>query len=217
LAQPKKLKLKAKERKPAQSSLKKFRKQLRVDEQLAGRFRHHPPSLFLPSSLQDAILDRLLSFASSSDLLPLLDEWYHRDTHTESLFEVIHQLQADIHQKRDEARKETNRKARATRKANKRKAAVAVSDSEVADEPDSEHDEHDDDLNDLHEPSRSETPSNDPFPAALLPKPMSRGRKRQALEEVPTNTPTRRPREPLQKAAEVSKDYGPQYRPRVRR
>ncbi|KAJ7805998.1 hypothetical protein B0H14DRAFT_2610787 [Mycena olivaceomarginata] len=183
VAQPKKLKLKAKERKPAQSSLKKFRKQLRVDEQLAGRFRHHPPSLFLSSSLQDAILDQLLSFKSSSDLLPLLDEWYHRDTHTESLFEVIRQLQADIHQRRDEARKETNRKARATRKAKKRKAAAAVSDSEDADEPDSEHDEHDEDLHDEHESSRSDTPSNDPFPAALLPKPTSRGRKRQALEE----------------------------------
>jgi hypothetical protein len=73
------------------------------------------------------------------------------------------------------------------------------------------------DLNDLHEPSRSETPSNDLFPAALLPKPTSRGTKRQALEEVSTNTSTRRPREALQKAAEVSKDYRPQYRPRVRR
>jgi hypothetical protein len=117
--QPKKLK-KKKERESAQSSLQKFRKQLCVDEQLAGRFCHHPPSLFLPSSLQDGILDRLLSFASSTDLLPLLDEWYHRQTHTESLFKVICGLQADIHQKRDEARKETNRKARATRKANKR-------------------------------------------------------------------------------------------------
>jgi hypothetical protein len=72
-AQSKKLKLKAKERKPAHAFLRKFRKKLRIDEQLAGRFRHHPPSLFLPSSLQDTILDQLLSFASSSDLLPLLN------------------------------------------------------------------------------------------------------------------------------------------------
>ncbi|KAJ7847999.1 hypothetical protein B0H14DRAFT_2583221 [Mycena olivaceomarginata] len=216
-AQSKKLKLKAKERKPAHASLRKFRKKLRVDEQLAGRFRHHPPSLFLPSSLQDTILDQLLSFASSSDLLPLLNEWYHRDTHTDSLFEVIQQIQADINQKREEARKETNRKARATRKAKKRKAAAVVSDSEEADEPDSEYEAHDDDSPDEHEPSRSESPPNDPFPAALLPKPKSRGRKRQALEEVPTNTSTRRPREPLQKVAEVSKDYGPAYRARIRR
>ncbi|KAJ7336922.1 hypothetical protein DFH08DRAFT_964878 [Mycena albidolilacea] len=119
--------------------------------------------------------------------------------------------------KRDEARKETNRKARATRKANKRKAAAAISDYEDADEPDSEHDKDDDDLHDEHEPPRSESPSNDLFLAALLPKSKSRGRKRQALENIPTNTSTRRPREQLQKAAEVSKDYGPQYRPRVRR
>ncbi|KAJ7848272.1 hypothetical protein B0H14DRAFT_2583121 [Mycena olivaceomarginata] len=169
-SEPKKLKLKKKERELAQSSLQKFRKQLRVDEQLAGCFRHHPPSLFLPSALQDGILDRLLSFASSADLLPLLDEWYHRQTHTESLFK-----------------------------------------------PDSEHEKDDHDLHDEHEPPRSESPSNDPFPAALLPKPKSRGRKRQALENIPTNTSNRRPREQLQKAAEVSKEYGPQYRPRVRR
>jgi hypothetical protein len=170
----------------------------------------------LPSSLQEAILDRLLSFASSTNLLPLLDKWYHRQTHTESLFEVICGLQADIHQKHDEAWKKTNRKVRAMRKANKQKAAAAVSDYDSADEPDSEHEKDDDDLHNEHEPPRSESPSNNPFPAALLPKPKSRGRKRQALDNIPTNTSTRRPREQLQKAAEVSKDYGPQYRPRVR-
>jgi hypothetical protein len=129
---------------------------------------------------------------------------------------VICGLQADIHQKRNEAQKEMNRKARVTWKANKWKAAAAVSDYEDADEPDSEHEKDDDDSHDEHEPPRSESPSNDSFTAALLPKPKSRRRKRQALENIPTNTSTRRPREQLQKAAEVSKDYGPQYRPRVR-
>ncbi|KAJ7711788.1 hypothetical protein B0H14DRAFT_2645612 [Mycena olivaceomarginata] len=112
----KKLKLTVKERDPARSTLKKFRNNLRFAEQNAGRFRHHPPALF------NQILDNLLSLVSSSDLYPLLGQWYHRETHTDALFEAVVEIQTKIHGKRERARLEKNRKARETRQANKRKA-----------------------------------------------------------------------------------------------
>ncbi|KAF8171559.1 hypothetical protein K438DRAFT_191889 [Mycena galopus ATCC 62051] len=106
---------------------------------MAGRFRHHPPCLFLPPSIQDAIIDRLLSLSSSAMLHPLLDQWHRQDTHTASLFHGITELQIKIAQKREEARSARNQKAREKRQANKRKA-VFDSESEDAYEPEPDSD-----------------------------------------------------------------------------
>ncbi|KAJ7688121.1 hypothetical protein B0H17DRAFT_1203130 [Mycena rosella] len=213
----KKLKLKTKERKLALSGLKEFRNKLRVEEQLSGRFRNHPPSLFLPPSILNAILDALLFISSSSDLDALLTQWYHRQTRTQSLFETINQLQTKIHRKREKKREETNRKARERRQANKRKAddgsAYDQANSDFHDPEDHSH-EPNYELDGSNEGADPPLSNDDTFPATI-PLPQPRPRKRRALETV-TNTSRSRTRVPLQKAAEVSKEYGPQYRPRVR-
>ncbi|KAJ7835647.1 hypothetical protein B0H14DRAFT_2590119 [Mycena olivaceomarginata] len=219
----KKLKLTIKEQDPARSTLKKFRNNLRFAEQNAGCFRHHPPALFLPPSILDQILDNLLSLVSSSNIYPLLDQWYHQQTHTDALFEAVVEIQTKIRGKREHARLEKNRKARETRLANKRKAVDSgqirqakrrkkVADSEDEQEPESDLDYDDEPEFDSH------APSDPDFPAALLPAVLSRSQsrvpKKQPLDTV-TNISSRRTRAPVQKLADVVKDYGPQYRMRV--
>ncbi|KAJ7808774.1 hypothetical protein B0H14DRAFT_2608564 [Mycena olivaceomarginata] len=187
----KKLRLATKERDPARSALKKFRNNLRVAEQNAGRFRHHPPALFLPPSILDKILDNLLSLVSSSDLYLLLEQWYHQETHTDALFEAVLEIQTKIRGKRERARLEKNRKARETRQANKRKAVDsgeirrAKRRKKVADSEDEQEAESDLDYDD--EPEFDSHARSDPdFPAALLPAALSRSRslvrKKRALD-----------------------------------
>ncbi|KAF8179975.1 P-loop containing nucleoside triphosphate hydrolase protein [Mycena galopus ATCC 62051] len=212
----KKLKLTKKEKKLARSALKTFRNSLCVKEQFAGQFRHHPPCLFLPPSIQDAIVDQLLSLSSSVMLHPLLDQWHHQNTHTASLFHVITQLQTKITKKREEARNTRNQKAREKRQADKRKA-VSESESKDRYEPESDADvidreaELDSHLDQAHIFDSFEFPT----PADLVLNRRSRPKKRQALDTV-TNTGPRRTRTAPQKMAEIAKDYGPQYRPRTR-
>ncbi|KAJ7736176.1 hypothetical protein B0H14DRAFT_2639034 [Mycena olivaceomarginata] len=179
-AQSKKLKLKAKERKPAHASLRKFRKKLRVDEQLAGRFRHHPPSLFLPS--------------------PLSSTNYY--THMDSLFEVIRQIQADINQKREEARKETNRKAPyliPRRPMNPTLNTTPTMTTHLMN-------------TNLHDLNLHPTiPSRCTVTLAEVPRKEEAGfggGTDQYVYASPSRT--------LQKVAGVSKDYGPAYRVRIR-
>jgi hypothetical protein len=108
----------------------------------------------------------------------LLDQWYHRETHTDALFEAIVEIQTKIHGKRERARLEKNRKARETRQANKRKAVDSgqirrakrrkkVPDSGDEQEPESDLDYDDEPEFDSH------VPSDPDFPAALLPAVLS--------------------------------------------
>jgi hypothetical protein len=155
----------------------------------------------------------------------LLDQWYHQQTHTDALFEAVVEIQTKIHGKRERKRLEKNRKARETRQANKRKAVDSgqirrakrrkkVADFEDEREPESDLDYDDEPEFDSH------APSDPDFPAALLPAVLSRSqsrvRKKQPLDTV-TNISSRRTRAPVQKLADVVKDYGPQYRTRVRK
>ncbi|KAF8198225.1 hypothetical protein K438DRAFT_1584225 [Mycena galopus ATCC 62051] len=211
-----KLNLTKKEKKLARSALKIFRNTLCVEEQFAGRFRHHPPCLFLPPSIQDVIIDHLLSLSSSAMLHPLLNQWHHQNTHTASLFDTITKLQTKITKEREEARDARNQMAREKCQANKRKAA-SESESEDRYEPESDADvidreaELDSHLNQAHLSDNFEFPT----PADLVPNRRSRPKKRQALDTV-TNTGPRHTRTAPQKMAEIAKDYGLQYRPRTR-
>ncbi|KAJ7840792.1 hypothetical protein B0H14DRAFT_2587192 [Mycena olivaceomarginata] len=186
----KKLKLTVKERDPACSTLGEFRNNLRFAEQNAGQFRHHPPTLFLPPSILDQILNNLLLL---------------------------------IHGKHERAHLEKNRKARETRQAYKRKAVNSgqiwrakrrkkVADSEDEQEPESDLDYDNEPKFDSH------VPSDPDFPAALLPAVLSgsrsRVRKKRPLDNI-TNISIHRTRAPVQKLADVVKDYGPQYQMRV--
>jgi hypothetical protein len=207
-AASKKLRLTKKERALALVALKKFRNELRVELQFQTLFRNHPPSLFLAPSILDSLLDGLLSFSSTSDLQPILQNWYHNETHSHSLYDVITEIQKKIQRRREHARLERNRKAREKRQSTKRKA-LPEDDSEEEDDDYSVHD-------DEQPPDDSDEPQSDSsLPAALLPTQKSRPKKRQALDTL-TNLPGRRTRAPAPSAADVSKNYRPQYRPRTR-
>jgi hypothetical protein len=76
-------------------------------------------------------------------------------------------------------------------------------------------------LDDDDEPEfDSHAPSDPDFPAALLPAVLSGSRswvrKKRPLDNI-TNISSRRTRAPVQKLADVVKDYRPQYRTRVRK
>ncbi|KAK6985204.1 p-loop containing nucleoside triphosphate hydrolase protein [Favolaschia claudopus] len=208
-------KLTKREQEMALSCLKSFRGDLLRQEQRSGRFRHHPLTLFLPSSIQDAILARILSISSPADLDMIVSahQWYHHPTHTPSLYNVVTKIQQKINDRREKARLNKNRKARETRKSRKRKNDVY--DSEVPDD----HDEEDEDGAGDNEAEQgeifaariSDEPDNT-FPESLS-VPTARPRKRQALEQVTNIATTKSDRRTV---TEISKDYGPGYQKRVR-
>ncbi|KAJ7694712.1 hypothetical protein B0H14DRAFT_3530566 [Mycena olivaceomarginata] len=167
----------------------------------------HPRSSSLPPSWIK-YFDNLLLLVSSSDLYPLLDQWYHRETHTNALFEAVVEIQTKIHGKRE------RRKAVDSGQIRRAKRRKKVADSEDKQEPESDLDYDEEPEFDLH------VPSDPDFPAALLPAVLSgsrsRVRKKWPLDNI-TNISSRRTRAPVQKLADVVKDYGPQYRTRVRK
>ncbi|KAJ7707925.1 P-loop containing nucleoside triphosphate hydrolase protein [Mycena metata] len=208
---PKKLKLTRKERDSAEKRLKKYRDLIGVTEQRLGRFLEHPRIMFLPPSLVTVLLDKLLMIRSQRDLEPLVEAWYHRETHSAALFEVISQIRGGVEAKREAARTKKNAAARRKRTKRKRIDLSDVSD-EGGDEgeEDNEHEAEEDEQGGEEEGSDNELPASIPLPP--------RHSSRLALQSV-TNL-EKRPRKAPRKAptvAETTAEYGRQYKPRERR
>jgi hypothetical protein len=50
--------------------------------------------MFLPTSIQTTLTDKLLSISSPSDLQALVKTWRHSEAHSSALYEVITEIQA---------------------------------------------------------------------------------------------------------------------------
>ncbi|KAJ7183910.1 P-loop containing nucleoside triphosphate hydrolase protein [Mycena filopes] len=208
-----KSKLSAKEKESATTKLTEVRDEIRAEEQLSGNFRNLPPVLFLPSSIRNNILDKLLTIESETDRPPLVASWSFRHHYTDRLYERISSIQTTV----NAARKE---KSKATKKATtkrKRKRTTASEDDEDDYKP----------TTDTTAPLRHSTrphkrlqldkhandsDDSDSFPEAILPPPAPR---RNAARS-PLKAVTNKPKPKQQTAADISKDFRPAYRPRNR-
>ena len=219
---PRKLKLTRKEKELVSVNLISYRDKLRVNEQLGGRFRNMPPTLFLPSTLQNILLDKLLSIKSISDLEPLLQHWYHRSEHTQSLYVNLVLFRNEIQENRDIDRLSKNSKSRETRKATrKRKRGQKATDDETDDDfsanptttlPSRKSTRPRKRPAIIDEGSEDENSSESSVSSDIPSKPIARPRR--PLNSL-TNAPSR-PKALIPTAADVAKDYRPQYRPRQR-
>ncbi|KAJ7838415.1 hypothetical protein B0H13DRAFT_1911843 [Mycena leptocephala] len=135
-AAEKKLKLKKKERDDAAATLTKFGETVRRAEYKKIANHHRPKSSYFPSSVCTIILDKLLSFDSLESLTAVVQPWIFALNHTDSLYELVIDLQTSINSDRDEARLAKNAKQRATRKA--KKAAVYEESSDEDEESEEE-------------------------------------------------------------------------------
>ncbi|KAJ7829581.1 hypothetical protein B0H14DRAFT_3465541 [Mycena olivaceomarginata] len=77
--------------------------------------------MFLSSTFQSALLDKLLWISSLSDMDEIVQTWRHRDTHAAALYRVILKIQSNIPAEREVAREARNHASRQKRAA-KRKA-----------------------------------------------------------------------------------------------
>ncbi|KAJ6487519.1 hypothetical protein DFH09DRAFT_1339391 [Mycena vulgaris] len=117
---PRKLKLTVKEKKLATVSFTEFRDRLRAKLHMRGKFRHLPPILFLPSSLQTVLLEKLLLIKDESDLVPLLHSWLMRAEHSSSLYRHISALQSQIYAQRGAKTKSAKMVSKGRRKRKRR-------------------------------------------------------------------------------------------------
>ncbi|KAJ6583376.1 hypothetical protein DFH09DRAFT_1435763, partial [Mycena vulgaris] len=204
----KKLRLTKKERKQAEAVLLEFGGTVHRAERKLPANRNRPKSSYFPTSLVRAILDKLLTLDSLSTLETVLISWVFATGYRVRLYAVIHNLRATISSQRETARLERNAKQRATRRKKK-----AVYDSESEDEVEMEE---------SVEESNSEEEIDHPRSSPIPPPPK---RTRRVLEEVTnderpmrTHPPAKKaPRQPLQRASEVSESYRPAYKTSRRR
>ncbi|KAF8143044.1 hypothetical protein K438DRAFT_2111099 [Mycena galopus ATCC 62051] len=177
-----KLKLTKKERDTATISLKKFRDSIRLEQHRKGKFLEYPRTMFLTSTFQSAVLDKLLSISSLSDLDEIVLTWRHHDTHADALYRVILRIQSNIRAEREAAREARNHASRQKRAA-KRKA------EELVDTTDEEETE---------EETEGDFGSDFSFPDTLaLPPSSTRSRPRvKSVDSAVRNAPTaaKRPR-----------------------
>lgn len=188
---PKKLKLTRNERDIATAPLIEFRNATRLYEHKQGRFLEHPQTMFLPSSIQSLLLDNLLSISSLSILQAILKSWRHCKDHSAALYQVIIEIQTQIIDARELVREDRNTASRRKR-AEKRKA-TAIEETSAEELTDHESD------------------SSLPEHIELPPK--------SARAVLKTVTNLKRPRRLARtqpSAAEVTMDYGRQYKPRER-
>ncbi|KAJ6481518.1 hypothetical protein C8R47DRAFT_1197718 [Mycena vitilis] len=179
---------------------------IRVTEQLSGHFRNVPRSLFLGTSLQTALLDKLLSLKSGK-------------THQHTLQVHPRGLRQTINSDREIARIAQNAKAQATRNAKKRKRAADSSCDEAG--PQSGRSQR------ARRPRKrvvarressddEENNSDSSLPENLLPVKTPRTRTRPALKAVTNTARAPKPRDKLPRAAETAAAYGPRYKTRTR-
>ncbi|KAF7334056.1 P-loop containing nucleoside triphosphate hydrolase protein [Mycena venus] len=203
----KKMRLTKKEREQAEAALLEFGRTVHRAERKLPANRNRPKSSYFPASLVRAILDRLLTLDSLAGLEKILTAWVFATAYCVRLYAVVRGLQATISSQREKARLERNAKQRATRQKKK-----AVYDSELEEEEEREE---------SVEESSSEDEVDHPR-SSPVPPPSKRTRR--VLEEVTNERPTRThppakkaPRQPLQRASEVSQSYRPAYKPSRRR
>ncbi|KAJ6572388.1 hypothetical protein DFH09DRAFT_1312685 [Mycena vulgaris] len=207
----KKIKLTRKERDNAKCHLMEFRNALRRKEHNRGKFLEHPQTMFLPSSIQTALLDKMLQITSLSHLQRLVQAWRHSEADSTALYDVVPKVQREIRGERDEAREARNAVARRKR-AGKRKAAELSEDTD--EDFYNEEDETDSD---------SDLPENIPLPAKSnrAQKPTdSKATDADTRTALQTVTNTKRPRRaapPLLTAAKTAEEYRSQYKPRIRK
>ncbi|KAJ6595392.1 hypothetical protein B0H10DRAFT_2232890 [Mycena sp. CBHHK59/15] len=208
----KKLKLVAHEREAAKIPLRNFRKSLRLQEHKQGKFIEHPETMFLPSTFQNVLLDKMLSISSLSDLYSHTSTWCHREDHSAALYHVILTIKDDIMEDRRIAEAAVLKAATKQKRLKKRKAAeMEDSTDKEVDKSDVEGDESDSSLPERIELPPKSTRSRNPRSFAS-----SATRKRAALDTV-TNLPQAwRARAPQVTAAEAAKEYSRQYKPRQR-
>lgn len=206
-AAEKKLKLKKKERDDAAATLTKFGETVRRAEYKKIANHHRPKSSYFPSSVCTIILDKLLSFDSLESLNAVVQPWIFALNHTDSLYELVIDLQTSINSDRDEARLAKNAKQRATRKAKK---AAVYEESSDEDEESEEESSSADEVDDHPRSSPIPPPSKR---AKMAPKPP-------LVEITNQERPAPRARAPRQKeptAATVAATFRPAYRTTSRR
>ncbi|KAF7369390.1 P-loop containing nucleoside triphosphate hydrolase protein [Mycena venus] len=206
----KKLKLTRKERDSARSHLMDFRNSLRRKEHNRGKFLEHPQTMFLSSSIQTVLLDKMLEITSLSHLQRLVQDWRHCEAHSTMLYDVVLKVQREIRGKRNEAREARNAATRRKR-AGKRKAAELSEDTD--EDFDNERDETDSDL---------DLPENIPLPAKTThaQKPAHAASDACTRTALQTVTNTKRPCHAppsLLTAAKTAEEYRPRYKPWIRR
>ncbi|KAJ7752951.1 P-loop containing nucleoside triphosphate hydrolase protein [Mycena metata] len=202
LPPPKKNKLTKKERKPAAAALIAYRDTLCEEQHLIGNFIEHPISLFLPSTFQTALLDKLITLESRTAFDIVIKDWRHRGLHGTTLFNLVSKLRSDVHDERG-----TTRLARNAAQRQKRKDGQPRRSGTKRKAPSSEESEEE-------QSDSSESDSDSSMPAAVLTPPPTvtrKPRKRPALGTV-TNAPkTKSVKAPAPSAAEVAKEYRPAY------
>ncbi|KAJ7729326.1 P-loop containing nucleoside triphosphate hydrolase protein [Mycena metata] len=179
LRPPKKNKLTKKERKPAAAALIEYRDTLCEEQHLIGNFTEHPISLFLPSTLQTTLLDKLITLESRTGFDTLIKDWRHRELHGTTLFTLISKLRADTHDQREAARLARNATQRQKRKNGQLRKSGTKRKAQSSEE--SEEEQRD----------SSGSDSDSSMPAAVLTPPPTvarKPRKRPALGTV-TNAP----------------------------
>ncbi|KAJ7310773.1 P-loop containing nucleoside triphosphate hydrolase protein [Mycena albidolilacea] len=204
----KKLRLTKKECELAEAALLEFGGTIHRAERKLPANRNRPKSSFFPTSIIRSILDVLLTLDSLENLEALLTSWVFAMGYRVRLYAVVRGIQATISSHRETARLERNAKQRATRQKKK-----AVYHSESEDEVEEEESVVE---------SSSEEEVDHPRSSPIPPPPK---RTRRVLEEVTNDKRQTRahppakkaPRQPLQKASEVSQSYRPAYRTSRRR
>jgi hypothetical protein len=208
-AADKKLKLKKKERDDAAATLTKFGETVRRAEFQKIANHHRPKSSYFPSSVCTIILDKLLSFDPLESLTTVVQPWIFALNHTNSLYELVIDLQTSINSDRDEARLAKNAKQRATRKA--KKAAVHEESSD-------EDEESEEESSESSSADEIDHPRSSPVPP---PSKRARTAPRPPLVEITNQErPAPRARAPRQKeptAATVAATFRPAYRTTSRR
>jgi hypothetical protein len=204
----KKLGLSKKECELAEAALLEFGGTVHRAERKLPANRNRPKSSFFPTSIIRSILDVLLTLDSLENLEALLTSWVFAMGYRIRLYAIVRGIQAKISSHRETARLERNAKQRATRQKKK-----AVYDSESENEVDGEESSVE---------SSSDEEVDHPRSSPIPPPPK---RTRRVLEEVTNDERQTRahppakkaPRQPLQKASEVSQSYRPAYRTSRRR
>ncbi|KAJ7027287.1 hypothetical protein C8F04DRAFT_1267200 [Mycena alexandri] len=185
-----------------------------------------PPTLFLSSSIRNTLLDNFFAIKSETDLPPLLQSWSFHANHTHSLYERVATIQATIADGRKKKLKQKSATTKApSRPTRKRRRKVSSDDEES--EYDNYYGPTVQSTSGLP-PRQSTRPrkqrhtaaaeddsdSDSTFPEVLAPPPpKSRQQRVRAALQPLVNRPKPKPAS----AADIAKDFGPVYRPRVRR
>ncbi|KAK6996217.1 p-loop containing nucleoside triphosphate hydrolase protein [Favolaschia claudopus] len=219
--QRKKLKLTRVERQNADSRLIRLRNSIRLQEHKAGRFLELPQNMFLSTSLRSSLLDKLLSIDSIDILNMHVRDWRHRTHHSNALYDIILDLQTEVRDDREAARKAQNAAARKKR-VSKRKAAEVFDDEEEeeyeeeGEQNDEEGDDEENQYSDSFFPETILIPSSRSTRASRSTAVIDNESGRPALKSVTNTKRQRQEKPPPMGVAAIEKTFRPPYKARIR-